>query len=410
MGIAVLGPDVNESYCKFMVNAEGNIRFALAAIKGVGANAVDMIIEERDANGPFKSVFDFVERVNLTAVNRKSMEAMVYAGAFDRFKEITRTQYFLHDSKNELFIDDLLRYGNKVQMDKRQNLNSLFAGEQTVEKRQPKIMPAPEHNLSELLKKEKELVGMYLSAHPLDTYRFEVKHFVTHTMQDIEDFLVWKRTGQVAEDENNKTEEEPEEILPEELIEELEENTEEQKKQEKILSEMESRQVAVAGIVVAVRNGTTQKKLTWGNITIEDYSGTHSFMLFGKDYENFLQYFQVGIPILVCCTMQKRWRAKDDSRPEEWEARIKSIQLLDNIKNDIKAIILMLPVTNLTPDFVQELTRQAEAYKGNTELRIKFIDTQNNISTDVFSRSHRIILAPGILSFFEKENIKFELA
>ncbi|MDR2448860.1 MAG: DNA polymerase III subunit alpha [Prevotellaceae bacterium] len=410
MGIAVLGPDVNESYCKFMVNDEGNIRFALAAIKGVGANAVDMITEERDANGPFKSVFDFVERVNLTAVNRKSMEAMVYAGAFDRFKEITRPQYFLHDNKNEFFIDALLRYGSKVQMDKRQNLNSLFAGEQIVEKKQPKILPAPEHNLSELLKKEKELVGMYLSAHPLDTYRFEVKHFTTHTMQDIEKFIAWKKTGQVAENENNKTEEDTEEIIPAEVIEELEENTEEQKKQEKTLSEMESRQVAVAGIVVAVRNGTSQKGQPWGNITIEDYSGTHSFMLFGKDYESFLQYFQVGIPVLVCCAMQKRWRTKDDTRPEEWEARIKSMQVLDNVKNNVKAITLSLSVLELTPAFIQELTRQAEACKGNTELRIKFIDTQNDILTDVFSRSHRIILAPDILSFFEKENIKFELA
>jgi DNA polymerase-3 subunit alpha len=404
-GIEVLGPDVNESYRKFTVNADGNIRFGLAAIKGVGGNAVDMLTEERDTNGPFKSIFDFVERVNLTAVNRKSMEAMVYAGAFDGFKEITRAQYFLPDSKNELFIDALLRYGNKTQMDKLQHANSLFTGEQNIEKKLPKIMPLLEQNLSELLKKEKELVGMYLSAHPLDAYRFEVNHFTTHTTQHIGDFIEWKKTGQITGNGSNKIEYAEEDVV----VEGMQENTEEQKDYEKILREMESRQVAVAGMTVAVRTGISQKGQPWGNIVIEDYSGTHSFMLFGKDYENFFQYFKTGIPILVHCMMQKRWRAENDTRPEEWEARIKSIRLLDTVKNDVKAITLTLPVTELPSSFIQEFVKQVEECKGNTELRIKLIDSQNNISIDVFSRTHRIMLAPDILSFLEKENIKFEL-
>ncbi|MDR0691611.1 MAG: DNA polymerase III subunit alpha [Prevotellaceae bacterium] len=409
MGIEVLGPDINESYRKFTVNADGNIRFGLAAIKGVGGNAVDMIAEERDTSGIFTSIFDFVERVNLTAVNRKSMEAMIYAGVFDGFKEITRAQYFVRDSKNELFIDALLRYGSKAQIDKAQHTNSLFDGEQVVEKKKPKIMDAPESNISELLKKEKELVGMYLSAHPLDAYRFEVKHFATHTMQDIEDFIAWKKTGQVAGDENSNVEDATEDMPDMEGMNE-DTDTEEQKNREKILSEMGLRKVAVAGIVVATRTGQSQKGQPWGNITIEDHSGTHSFMLFGKDYESLLRYFQTGIPILVHCMMQKRWRAKDDNRPEEWEARIVSIQLLDTLKNNVKAITLPLPVTELTPTFVQELVKQVEECKGDTELRIKLIDKQNNVSVDVFSRNHRILLAPNMLSFFEKENIKFELA
>jgi DNA polymerase-3 subunit alpha len=404
-----------------MVNAEGNIRFGLAAIKGVGANAVDIITEERETNGPYKSIFDFVERINLTAVNRKCMESMVYAGAFDRFKEINRAQYFVPDSKNELFIDALLRYGNKVQIDKLQNPNPIFSDKDDtdeedvkvkakVEKKKPKILPAPESNLSDLLKKEKELVGMYLSSHPLDAYRFEMEHFATHTMQDIEDFITWKNTGQIAKKEDGKKEEDTEEAMP--VVEEMEEeSTEEQKNHERTLSEMETRRVTVAGIVVAERSGKSQKDQIWGNVTMEDYSGTHSFMLFGKDFESVYQYFQKeGNAVLVHCMMQKRWRAKGDTRPDEWEARIKSVQLMDTIKDNIKAITLSLPVAELTPSFAQELVKQVEECKGNTELRIKFIDTQNDISADVFSRSHRIILASNILSFLDKENIKYELA
>jgi DNA polymerase-3 subunit alpha len=408
MGVDVLGPDVNESYGKFTVNAEGNIRFGLAAVKGVGANAVDIITEERDAHGPFQSIFDFVERVNLTAVNRKCMEAMVYAGALDRFKEITRAQYFIPDSKNELFIDALLRYGSKAQADTQQSSNSLFAGTQVIEKKKPKILPAPESNLSELLKKEKELVGMYLSAHPLDAYRFEMKHFITNTMQDIEDFITWKNTGQIAGNKNSKAAENPDEDTP--VVDEMDENTEEQKNHEKILRDMEPRRVAVAGMVTATRNGTSQRGQPWGNIIIEDYSGTHSFMLFGKDYEANLQYFQAGIAVLVYCSMQKRWRAESDTRPDEWEARIKSIQLLDNVKNDVKVVTLWLPVAELTSSFAQELARKIEACKGSAELRIRFVDRQNNIELETFSRNRRILLAPEVLSFFEKENLRWQLA
>jgi DNA polymerase-3 subunit alpha len=408
MGIEVLTPDVNESCRKFTVNADGNIRFGLAAIKGVGANAVDTITEERDANGPFKSIFDFVERVNLTAANRKCMEAMVYAGAFDGFKELTRAQYFVCDNKNEAFIDALLHYGNKAQVDKVQQTNSLFDGGQTVEKKKPKIIDVPESNLLELLNKEKELVGVYLSAHPLDTYRFEVSHFTTHTIQDIEDFIAWKRTGQIVKNENSKTADAVTEDTP--VVEETG-DTEEQKNREKVLREMELRQVVIAGIVVASRTGVSKTGRSWGSIIIEDYSGAHSFMLFGKDYENLIQYFNTTkIFVLVHCTMQKQWRGKDDKRPDDWEARIKSIQLLNTAKDNIKAITVSLPVMELTSSFVQELAKHAEECRGNAELRIKLIDQQNNISVDVFSRKHRIALAPDMISFLEKENIQLELS
>lgn len=408
MGIEVLVPDINESYRKFTVNSEGNIRFGLAAIKNVGTNAVDVIAKERNDNGLFTSIFDFVERINLTAVNKRSLEAMVFAGAFDRFKDVTRSQFLAVDGENESFIDSLLRYGTKVQADKTQNTNSLFGGGDAVEVKKPKIPKAPDVNLWELLKKEQELIGMYLSAHPLDTYRFEVEHFATNIIQDINDFIEWKhpKSQAYADDEQDF---EPQITIDDELTEEDIEEAKDLKKREQLWSKMENRTVSIAGIIIAVKQGTSKQGKDWGRLTVEDYSGSYEFSLFGKDYENHLNYFKENIPVLVRCKIQESWRRPGDMRPAEWEARLQSINLLSNAKNDIKAVTLAIPVTELTSSFVSDLTLQLAEYKGNTEVRMQLLDARNKISTEVFSRSHRVTLVEPLLSFFERENIKIQL-
>jgi DNA polymerase-3 subunit alpha len=409
MDIQVLGPDVNESYRKFTVNKDGNIRFGMAAIKGVGGAAVDMITEERDVNGPFTSIFDFVERVNLTAVNKKSVEAMVFSGAFDGFTEIKRPQFFTPDNKNEIFLDSLLRYGNKAQADKAMNAVSLFGGGHAVEVKKPEIPVAPEWSLPELLKREKELVGMYLSAHPLDTHRFEINHFTTHSMAEINEFLERKKSGNTF---LPKAEDEAVQDVDTEMDGEagMAVDAEQEKERVKRLSDMDKRDVVVAGIVVAMKQGISKKGQPWGSITVEDYSSSYTFSLFGKDYEAYLRYFQEGLPVIIRCALQTRWRPVGDTRPAEWEAKIKTINLLNNAKDDIKAITLLLSVTELTPSFITGLAVQTSEYKGQTELRVKLIDPKHSITVDLFSRNHRIILAPAFLSYLEAENVKFQLA
>ncbi|MDR1810175.1 MAG: DNA polymerase III subunit alpha, partial [Prevotella sp.] len=187
MNIKVLGPDVNESFLKFGVNKAGDIRFGLAAVKGVGEGAVLNIIEERKKNGAFKSIFDFVERVNLTACNRKCLEGLALAGGFDNLGGISREQFFVSNAKDEQFIDLLIQYGNKFQLDKQHNSNSLFGGDAVVEITRPKIPNAEKWPDLERLNKERDLIGIYLSAHPLDDY-IPILNYVCNTkVAELED-------------------------------------------------------------------------------------------------------------------------------------------------------------------------------------------------------------------------------
>ena len=171
-GIMTKGPDVNESYLKFSVNRKGDIRFGLGAIKGVGESAVQSILEERERNGEYKDIFDFVQRVNLSACNRKNIENLALAGAFDSFTGIKREDFFVKNAKDETFTEVLVRYGNKYQMDKAAAANSLFGGENQVDIATPEIIPSPAWGDLERLNKERDLVGIYLSAHPLDEYAY----------------------------------------------------------------------------------------------------------------------------------------------------------------------------------------------------------------------------------------------
>ena len=186
-GINVLGPDVNESGLKFSVNQHGDIRFGLGAIKGVGESAVQSILAEREKNGPFKGIFDFVQRVNLSACNRKNIENLALAGSFDSFPEIRREDFFVKNAKDESFVEVLVRYGNKYQMDKAAAANSLFGGEHEVEIATPEIVRAPAWGDLERLNKERELVGIYLSAHPLDEYAVILENVCNVHMSELSD-------------------------------------------------------------------------------------------------------------------------------------------------------------------------------------------------------------------------------
>jgi DNA polymerase-3 subunit alpha len=186
-GINTLGPDVNESMLKFSVNRRGDIRFGLGAVKGVGESAVMSILAEREKNGVFKNIFDFVQRVNLSACNRKNIENLALSGAFDCFSEIKREDFFMPNAKGETFVEVLVRYGNKYQVDKAEAANSLFGGDNMVEVATPEIIPAPEWGDLDRLNRERELVGIYLSAHPLDEFQVILENVCNVHMQDLTD-------------------------------------------------------------------------------------------------------------------------------------------------------------------------------------------------------------------------------
>jgi len=346
MGIAVLGPDVNESNLTFTVNQQGNIRFGLGAIKGVGANAVAAIVDERTRGGAFKDIYDFVERVNLTACNKKNMEALSQAGAFDNFPGIRREQFFAENNTGETFIEVLLRFGNKMQSDKKMVQNSLFGGSNAIAITRPEIPQTEEWNIFEKLNREKDLIGIYLSAHPLDPFRLELTHLVNVPLDAVKD-------------------------VP------------------------ENKEFSTAGLVIAFRDDITKNGKRWGALTLEDFSGSHEFRFFGSDYDIVQKYLRKDLPLFIKGSMQRNFR-------NELEPKIKSIAYLSDIKEKmLKSVSITLPLDNITSELVNELTLRTDAEKGNTILRFKIVDTETNLVIDMFSRKQRVNLTNEFVEYLE---------
>ncbi len=282
-GVNVLGPDVNESSLKFSVNRKGDIRFGLGAIKGVGESAVMSILTEREKGGPFKNIFDFVQRVNLSACNRKNIENLALAGGFDSFDGIKREDFFVKNAKDETFVEVLVRYGNKYQMDKAAAVNSLFGGEHQVEMATPEIVKAPSWGALERLNKERELVGIYLSAHPLDEFAVILENVCNAHMAELAD-----------------------------------------------LTPLQNRDLVLGGIVTAVREGYTKTGKPYGVAKVEDYSGAAEFAFFGNEWVEKKNFFSEGMFLYMHGKCQpKKWKQ------EEWEVKINQIELLPEVKEKV---------------------------------------------------------------------------
>ncbi|MCD7936401.1 MAG: DNA polymerase III subunit alpha [Tannerellaceae bacterium] len=358
MNIQVLGPDVNESILKFSVNKEGDIRFGLGAIKGVGESAVLNIIEERKANGPFRNIFDFVERVSLTACNKKNVEALALAGAFDNFG-IQREQFFTDTGKGEIFLETLMRYGSKYQMDKTTAANSLFGDDSFASIAKPEIPACQRWSDLERLNKEKELVGIYLSAHPLDEYRIILKYVCNTGIAEIND-----------------------------------------------LPAIQGREILMGGIVTEVREGTTRKGHPYGVMKIEDFTGNTEIALFGQEYVEFGKYFRPGIYLLINGRVENhRWRET------ELEFKIGMIRLLQDEKDKmIDKINITVPIHDLNEPMINELSVLIKNNPGQSLLYFRVIDGEHHVSLNLFSQSIRLNVTKELVDFLEtNDNIDFKI-
>jgi DNA polymerase-3 subunit alpha len=350
MGMEVLGPDVNESNVKFTVNKDGNIRFGLGAIKGVGESAVLQMIREREENGPYKSIYDLVERVNLNSLNKKNLEAMAVAGTFDCFKDITRAQYFSTDPRGISFIENLIRYGNNAKIVRNSSQQTLFGGAGGFEIIKPEAAPCPDWPKLEKLNREKEVIGIYLSSHPLDDFKLEINTFATATLADLQN-----------------------------------------------LSEYYERDVVVAGMVIDTKNGIGKNGKPYGSFTLQDYSDSFRFMMFDKEYLEFSKFFIVGYYLLVKGRVQKK-KFKED----ELEFHIKTINLLSSVKDElIKSVTLKINPENISKGMISELLELIKDNKGETELKFLFYDTEDKISLSMFSRTMRVRLNNELISFLD---------
>ena len=367
MKISVLPPDVNESDLNFMVNEKGDIRFGLGGIKGVGEGAVQAILIEREKNGKFTSIFDFVERVSLTACNRKVVESLAIGGAFDCFPNFYREQLFGINSKGENVLDTIMRYGNRFQADKLEQQNSLFAmfgDDCAVEIQHPEMPQVERWGTIERLNKEKSLIGIYLSAHPLDEYEFELSEMCDIHTDDMNYFSKWNRNQINPEDPSRNR---PRAYVP----------AEDEPDPQEWLQVHEDRIFHLGGIITGVNMRVSRNGNTYAEYTLEDYQGSHSFTLFGQDFVTFGPRLQPNSFVYITGIFQQRGaermrqnKAKfRNSKPyeplpfdeAEYEFLIKDIESLDGLQAKmLREIVLEMPLENIHDEFNQLLRDECE--------------------------------------------------
>ena len=362
MGIRVLGPDINESMRTFSSNKAGDVRFGLGAVKGVGEAAVESIIAERNANGRFKDIYDLMERVNFSAVNRKCFENLAYAGGFDSISGFHRGKFFGADARDNTgvtFIEQLMRYGQRFQAEKNNAQQSLFGGGGHVDIQRPVLPACADWSQLETLAKEREMIGHYLSAHPLDDYKIIINHMCKTQLTELEN-----------------------------------------------LEALKGQEIAVAGMVVSVQNLITKTGKPWGKFVLEDYNGTHEFALFSKDYENFRKYLFSDYFLFVRGRVQPK-----PYNDKELEFKIISMVQLSEMRDTmIKEMNVLLPVEDVTPTLVRELTEKVKEAKGETLFRISVIDREAHVSLSLFSKSHKVSLTQSLVSYLDDNEIKYSIA
>ncbi len=355
MGIATLGPDVNESYEKFGVNHHGEIRFGLGAIKGMGESAAQAIIAEREKNGPYKSIFDFAERVSLANVNRKAFESLALSGGFDSFG-IRREDFFAENSKGEVFLDTLVRYGQVYQTEKAQAQNSLFGDFGAVEIATPPI-PKAEGRWSDIerLNKERELVGIYLSAHPLDEYKIILDNLCNTRCVELAD------TSQLSDRED----------------------------------------VILGGIVTGVKQKYTKSGNPCGFVTIEDFEGSGEIALFGEDWGRWNGMFLEGTTVYVTAKMQARFHNSNVK-----ELKVQNVEYMQGIKEKaIDRITISMVTDQLNDEIVADLTELVNENPGKTQLFFQLRDSNGSNHVLLRSRGGGVDVRHTLIDYIERHEM-----
>ncbi len=362
MGTLVLGPDVNESSVLFTATPDGNIRFGLSGIKGVGEKAVESIIEERMNNGPFKSIYDFAQRSNVRAVNRKSYENLVYSGAFDSFK-LKRAQFFAKTENGLLNgIERLTKYANDYQNTQGSSQSSLFGGSVASYIPEPTMPDAEEFPLIEKLKYEKEVIGIYLTGHPLDNYKVELERFCKHTVADLK--LVQRMKNKEGGEET-----------------EMAFN----------LLRKTSSEMSIGGLISGVQHKTTKTGKPFGTFVLEDYFDSYEFALFGDDYIKFRNLLVDGYFIHIKGNIMEKFRQEGN-----WDLGINQMSLLSEMRDKFtKSLTVVLNLNDLNSDMLTNLqnvvTANNEKYPvKNCTLRFKIKDIDESILVDMPSKTFKV--------------------
>lgn len=370
--IRVLNPDVNESESNFTVNKNGDIRFGMGGMKGFGANIVDAIVQERTEHGLFEDIYDFCVRMS-GVVNRKSMEALVNSGAFDSFG-ISRSQYFLAGKNGLQYLDDLMSYGQITRQNAEDDAASLFgdAEELKIEKPEPPAL-AIEPDILEVLQREKDVVGMYLSDHPLKKYEFELENFTNCKMAELGDLI--------ADCDKNR----------------------------------QTAQVAVAGLVTSVETKISRNGKPFAKVNVEDFSGIYEFAFFGKDYENFMNYLHEHTAIYIEGEICEKYFLKPEEitagKKAPYTFKVKKISLLGNVAEDrLTGFAIEMLANDITPELRHRLVHLVKEYSGKIPLSMIIFDPVTNYIVEFISRKYHITVSADFILQLNELGLKYRVS
>jgi len=356
MGLKVLGPDVNESKQGFAVNGRGEIRVGLSGLKGVGEAAVFSLIEEREKNGPYVSIFDMVKRINQRTVSKKTLESLAYAGAFDCFPQLHRAQYFyIAPGDTTTGLEKIIRFGNVVQAQNVQHSNTLFGGSVTYEVQSPKILNCEPWSLTELLDHEKEVTGMFMSGHPLDNFKFEINHYGILKLSEFNDV-----------------------------------------KEAVSLQANPGKNFRLAGLVIDAQHRLTKTGKQFGSFTIEDYSGKSEFVLWSEDYARFSNYLEKGKNIFMTGFFRARYNRS------EFEFKVDKMFLLESIKPMLtKQLVVDLEARHLNENMLKFLEKNIRQHPGKASLKFNVQESKTNAKISLYNQESGFEMNDEMAAFLQ---------
>jgi DNA polymerase-3 subunit alpha len=362
MGVKVLGPDVNESFYKFNVNEENAIRFGMGAIKGVGKGAVDTIIEHRK-EAPYQTIFDVVKKVDLRAANKKAFENLALAGGFDSFEGTHRAQYFNPDGDGVIFLEKVIRFGSKYQESQNSSQTSLFGENADQVYQELVIPPSPQWDNLGKLKKEREVVGIYISGHPLDDFKKEMEWFTNANLTQLKD-----------------------------------------------LRSLVNKNLNVAGIVNEIEHLESRNGKGWGRFTLEDFSDQFEFRIFGEEYLKFKHFISVNQFIRIKINIKEGWRNQQTGRIGDPRIQFINFEMLhDTLSKNSKKLTLQLDIRQLESDSIQQLKKELNGFKGDKPLFFDVIDPKKQLKLTLASRKQKLAISQELLSHLEEKRWHYKL-
>ncbi len=361
MGLEVLGPDVNESYYKFSVNKDNAVRFGMGAVKGVGGGAVQTIVENREKDGPYYSIFDMAKRIDLRAANKKAFESLALAGAFDGFLNTHRAQYF-HITDGELtFLEKVVKFAASYQESKNSAQVSLFGEASEVQIPEPEIPPCDPWPTMKTLKAEKEVVGIFISGHPLDDFKYELKYYCKNKLKDIEN------------------------------------------------EELHNKDLSVGGVITDVKHSVSKNGRGYGKFTLEDYKASFDFFLFGEDYLKFRHLMIIDEFLFVRCN-NKVYINKETGKASPPRVKISSIRPLRDIMEEFsKKLTLVLSLDHIKEGTISLLDAKFKSYRGEKRLQFKIIDQHQEIELSMPSKNQKVSICRDLLNELRQMNVSFKL-